>query len=235
MRILRTVIIDDEPNQRENIRLILENHCENVKIIAEGKSAIEGAALVAKLNPAVLFLDIEMPGGTGLDLLKSYENMDTQVVLVTAHESYMHDAFKVNVFDYLVKPIDIDEMIDTVNRLHESARKEAIQTQKIGLPSSNGLVYVKKENIVFVSAQGSYSEVHFSSGEKMLISKNLKYFESILDENTFMRIHRSSIVHISHIKEFSRSEGGIVILSDGHEIQVSADKRERLLEKLAEL
>ena len=234
MSILRTIIIDDEPNQRENIRLILEKHCTNIKIIAEGKSALEGAALVAKLDPDVVFLDIEMPGGTGLDLLKSYEDMDAQVVLVTAHENYMHDAFKVNVFDYLVKPIDIDEMIETVKRLHASARKEATQTRKIGLPSSNGLVYIEKEKIVFVGAQGSYSEVHFSSGEKMLISKNLKYFESILDEKTFMRIHRSSIANISHVKEFSRSEGGIVILSGGHEIQVSADRRDRLLEKLAE-
>lgn len=235
MNLLQAVIIDDEPNHRENIRLILENYCEGVEIIAEGSSAIQGAALLAEHHPDVIFLDIEMPGGTGFDLIQAFEKIDAKIVLVTGHTGRMLDAFKVNVFDYIVKPIDIEEIQETVNRLKAAKSGDTSGTRKIGLPSSTGLIFIEKEGIEYIGANGSYAEVVLTSKKKVLVSKNLKYIDSLLMDNNFIRIHRSSIVNILHIKEFSRSEGGIVILSSGNELQVSPDKREELLEKLTSL
>ena len=232
---IRAVIIDDESNQRENVRLILENHCDDVEVVAEGESAMEGMNIIKKHNPDVVFLDIQMPGGTGLDLLQTFEQLESKVVLVTAYANHMKDAFKVNVFDYLVKPIDIDEMIDTVDRIRNTIPKKTSSSSKVGLPSTTGFIYVEKKDIEYVGANGSYTEVYRCDEEKLLISKNLKYFENILDENQFMRIHRSSIVNIAHIKEFSRSQGGLVKLTSGHEIQVSSDKKNELLKRLEEL
>lgn len=233
MNPLRAIIIDDESNQRGNVRMILEDHCTGVEVIAEGKSAIEGAALISKHNPDVVFLDVEMPGGTGFDLLNGIGKVDSEIILITAYTNYMQKAFKFNTFDYLVKPIDIDEMIKTIDRLKESKAALISSSRKISLPSTTGLVYIEKENITFIKAQGSYSEVQLETSKSMLISRNLKFFESILVEENFMRIHRSSIINLSHVKEFSRSEGGVVILSSGEILTVANDKRDELLEKLA--
>jgi two-component system LytT family response regulator len=235
MKMLRAIIIDDESNQRENIRLILEKHCAGVDVIAEGASAMEGISLLHKLSPDVMFLDVQMPGGTGLELLKTLDNLETKVVLVTAHSNHMQEAFKVRVFDYLIKPIDIHEMLDTVKRLQEIKSKETEGTRKVGLPSSTGYIYLEKEDIEYISANGSYSEVQCTSGQKLMISKNLKYLESILNDDQFIRVHRSSIINVRHVREFSRSEGGIVILTSGHETQVSSDKRALLLDRLEQL
>ncbi len=232
---LKAIIIDDELNQRENIRLILEDYCSGIKVVGEGSSALEGASLLNKLNPDVIFLDIQMPGGTGLDLLKALYKIDPHVVLVTAHINYMKEAFKVNVFDYLVKPIDINELNNTVNRLHAIKQKHDTTSKKISLPSSTGYTYLEKDDIEYISANGSYSEVKCISGQKLLISKNLKHIESILSDTQFLRVHRSSIINTNHVREFSRSNGGIVVMKSGHETQVSADKRTVLLELLNQL
>jgi two-component system LytT family response regulator len=229
---LKAIIVDDESNQRENLRMILEGHCSGVEVVAEGKSALEGAGLIMKHSPDVIFLDVEMPGGTGLDLLQSLEKVDAKVILVTAHANHMQEAFKVNVFDYIIKPIDIEEMIDTVDRIVNSSETLKTGSVKVGLPSSNGLIYVNKEDIVFIKAQGSYSEVQFKSGKPLMISKNLKFFESIIKDKAFLRIHRSCIINLLHVAEFSKMDGGLVILSNGQEFPVSKDQRDVLLSAL---
>ncbi|MFT6921994.1 MAG: two-component system LytT family response regulator [Crocinitomicaceae bacterium] len=229
---LKAIIVDDESNQRENLRMILEGHCSGIEVVAEGKSALEGAGLIMKHNPDVIFLDVEMPGGTGLDLLQSLENVDAKVILVTAHANHMQEAFKVNVFDYIIKPIDIEEMIDTVDRIVSSTEVLTTESVKVALPSSNGLTFVNKEEILFIKAQGSYSEVQLKSGKSLLISKNLKFFESIITDKAFLRIHRSCIINLFHVAEFSKSDGGLVILSNGMEFPVGKDQRDVLLSAL---
>lgn len=233
MTVLRAIIIDDESNQRGNIKMILEDHCTGVEVIAEGKSAIEGAALINKHNPDVVFLDVQMPGGTGFDLLDGIGKVDAEIILITAYTDYMQKAFKFNAFDYLVKPIDIDEMIKTVDRLKESRLPMSSGSLKISLPSTTGLVYVEKDKITVIRAQGSYSEVQLDDSKSLLISRNLKFFESLLGGENFMRVHRSSIINLSHVTEFSRSEGGLVVLSNGDSVPVANDNKDELLDKLA--
>ncbi|MFT6246807.1 MAG: two-component system LytT family response regulator [Salibacteraceae bacterium] len=229
---LKAIIIDDESNQRENLRMILEGHCSGIEVVAEGKSALEGAGLILKHSPDVIFLDVEMPGGSGLDLLQSLEKVDAKVILVTAHANHMQEAFKVNVFDYIIKPIDIEEIIGTVDRVVSSTEILKTDSLKVALPSSNGLIFVNKEDILFIKAQGSYSEVQFKSGKSLLISKNLKFFESIITDKAFLRIHRSCIINLFHVAEFSKSDGGLVILSNGIEFPVGKDQRDVLLSAL---
>lgn len=235
MKALRTIIIDDEKHQRENIRMILNNHCSGIEVVAEGGSALEGMALLVKHNPDVIFLDVEMPGGTGFDLLNSIEILAAEVIFITAYGNHMQKAFKVNAFDYLVKPIDIEELITTVNRLKASKNRMNDAGHKISLPSSNGIIYIEKEDILYVRAQGSYAEVKLNSGKIILVSKNLKYIEALLPKEIFMRIHRSTLININEVKEFSRSEGGIVILDSGEGFNVSADCKDELLSRLADL
>ena len=235
MRTLRTIIIDDEKHQRENIRMIINNHCSDVEVVAEGSSALEGMALLVKHNPDVIFLDVEMPGGTGFDLLNSIETLEAEVIFVTAYGNHMQKAFKVNAFDYLVKPIDIEELMSTIERVKKLKIRPNETGSKISLPGSNGIIYIEKKEILLAKAQGSYAEIKLSSDKNLIISKNLKHIESLLVEDNFMRIHRSTLINLTCVKEFSRAEGGLVILNSGEEFHISPDCKDELLSRLADL
>lgn len=223
--------------------MILENYCENVEVVGEAESAVKGAVMITKLNPDLIFSDIEMPGGNGFSLLEALESVKAKIVLVTAHANYMKKAFKFNVFDYLVKPIDIEEFQNTIERVRKSIESEVPSEQveidsestKMALPTSTGRLYIDYSEIVQISAQGSYSDVKLQSGKLILVSKNLKYFESAMNKRTFMRIHRSCIVNLTFIREFSKSERGKVILTNNDELPVSNENKEELLERLSRL
>jgi two-component system LytT family response regulator len=231
---LTAIIIDDEKNLRENIRLILQNYCTGIEVVDEADSAIAGAGLIAKHRPDVIFLDIEMPGGSGLTLLDNFAETGAKVVLVTAHKNYMQKAFKANVFDYLVKPVDITELQETVERIRNQMSISAAQSSKVGIPSTNGVMYIEKDDLLYIQAQGSYSEVHLHEKESFLVSKNLKHFEKLLLDDQFLRIHRSSLINLRHVREFSRLDGGIVIMSNDQTLPVTKEKRDLLLLKMAE-
>ncbi len=235
---LRAIIIDDELNQRENLQIILENHCEGVKVIGQAENVIKGASLIGKLEADVVFLDVQMPGGTGFDLLENLESHSCKFVLVTAHKEYMQKAFKFSVFDYILKPVDIKEVKDTIQRLKAQTKtdsKSSSHGNKLVLPSSNGTQFIDKEQIICVKAEGSYAELTLRESTTILVSKNLKFVSEQLGEEHFMRVHRSYLANLYHVEELVRSEGGFLLMKDGIEVPISPDRREEIILRISTL
>jgi len=235
---LRAIIIDDELNQRENLQIILENHCEGVLVVGKAENVIKGASLIGELEADVVFLDVQMPGGTGFDLLENIGNHSCRFVLVTAHKEYMQKAFKFNVFDYILKPVDIQEVKDTIQRLKTdipAESKSSSQSHKLVLPSSNGTQFIDKDQIICVKAEGSYAELTLRSRSTILVSKNLKFVSEQLGEEQFMRVHRSYLANLYYVEELVRSEGGFLLMKDGVEVPISPDRREEIIQRITTL
>ncbi len=235
---LRAIIIDDELNQRENLQIILENHCEGVRVVGKAENVIKGASLIGELEADVVFLDVQMPGGTGFDLLENIGNHSCRFVLVTAHKEYMQKAFKFNVFDYILKPVDIQEVKATVQRLKTQIPTElkgSSQSHKLVLPSSNGTQFIDKDQIICVKAEGSYAELTLRSRSSILVSKNLKFVSEQLGEEQFMRVHRSYLANLHYVEELVRSEGGFLLMKDGVEVPISPDRREEIIQRISSL
>ena len=232
MRMLRAVIIDDEENQRENLRMILEQHCGGITVVADANNAISGAAVIAKHDPDVVFLDIQMPGGTGFDLMENLGQIEAKIVLVTAHEDHMRKAFKFNVFDYIVKPVDFNEVRAAVLRLSEGVKPGNTDSKKVALSTSTGVIFLEKQRIVFVKAEGSYTTIQLDDSKKITVSKNLKNIEQLLSDDQFMRVHRSYLINLVHVEEVTRTDGGFVKLGSEYEVPLSPDKKELLFQKM---
>ena len=229
---LKALIIDDEINQRENLRIILENHCDGISVIGEANNVIKGAALISKEDADVIFLDIQMPGGTGFDLMENLGTIDAKIVLVTAYDDYMRKAFKFNVFDYIVKPIDISEVKETVIRLKESTTESESNGSKISLPSSNGIRFIEKDQIVCIKAEGSYTTLILKDDQKVVVSRNLKFVESNLGSPSFLRVHRSFIINLNYVEELVKSDGGFVKLINNIEVPIAPSMRDELIQRM---
>ena len=233
---LEAILIDDEADALDNLSFILEKYCEGVKVIASSSDALEGAKLISKHRPDIVFLDVEMPKVSGLDLIEILKGREeTKIVLTTAYEKYALKAIKLKVFDYLMKPIEIEELQNTLNKARFALQEEEVSYQvssKITLPTADGFQIIEISNIIRVEGDGAYSGVHLKNGHNIFVSKNLKEFEGILRSGRFMRIHKSHIINLDHVNSYSRSEGGFVIMSDDSQVFVSRSKKEELLSGL---
>jgi two-component system LytT family response regulator len=212
--------------------------CQNV---AEGIEAIN------RLKPDVVFLDIQMQRETGFDLLTRLKQIDFELIFTTAYSEYAIKAFKFSAIDYLLKPIDVPELqaaIEKVSKKREnniSARIEHLihnlkpassQKFKIALPSSDGLVFVKVEEILYCEAESNYTQIHLVNGAKHLVSRTLKEYEDLLSDQDFFRIHNSYIINLNLIKNYVRGEGGYVVMTNGKSLDVSKRKKESFLSRL---
>lgn len=244
---IKAIIIDDEKRARLNLNLLIDEYCPNVTITAECKNLPEGVKAIRKHKPDLIFLDIEMPGHSGLELLDFFDenDIDFKVIFTTAYQEYAIQAFKFSAVDYLLKPINPDELTEAINRLSKEkqkldnyiALKENIKQdtcKKIAIPSGNSLLFLETANIVFVKGEGAYSEVICSDNSKHLASRNLKNFEDILcTQKNFIRIQKSYIVNSNFISAYTKSDGGSVVLKNGLHLPISADKVELILEAIA--
>ncbi len=237
---LQAIIIEDESNSREILRNYLAKYCDGVELLGEAANIEEGMELIKKTNPNLVFLDVEMPFGNAFDLLDQLPDRSFETVFVTAYNQYAMDALNHHAAYYLMKPIDIDELIKAVEYVKEIKQKEqalegrvlkakAIQVDgKITLPQQDGFQVLDVGDIYFCKADDNYTEI-FLEKRKIVVSKTLKYFEDALKPYTFARIHKSYLVNVAEVVKYKKGKGGSVVLSNGKELSVSASKKSNLL------
>lgn len=230
---IKALIIDDEKSAVISIEIALKEYCPNVEVVGKAMSAREGILEIETKKPDLVFLDIQMPHTTGIELLEQIEHRNFDVIFVTAFNEFAVKAFKLNAIDYLLKPINIPELIRAVNKVAES-RKNQIATNynidklkaalsgKVGLPFSSGTEFVKIKEIIRIEADGSYCKVITVDGKTRLISRNLKEMQTSLEEESFYRTHKSHLINLEHIKKYSPlKDGGLVEMADGANIEIA--------------
>jgi two-component system, LytTR family, response regulator len=245
---LRAIIIDDEANAREKLAFMLGKYCSaSVALIAQAKNAEEGVKAITEHRPDLVFLDVEMPGETGFDLLRRIGRPDFEVVFTTAHDHYAIKAIKFAAIDYLLKPIDMDMLKEAIARvvekrgtdgadgrvshLMESTRQEA-QLTSLSVPAQNGFERVKLDDIIWCEAERYFTIFHLSGGKEIVATRSLGEFEELLTGSGFVRSHHSYMVNIEHITRYIKGAGGQVVMSDGRTLDVSRRKKDELMERL---
>jgi len=233
---IKAVIIDDEKSAVTSIELSLREYCHGVTVAGVAYTASDGLKEITDKKPDLVFLDIQMPHMTGIELLEQIGEAgprDFDVIFVTAFNEYAVKAFKLNAIDYLLKPISIPELIKAVNKVREhkgaaAATDDKIKrlketlSGKIGLPFSTGTEFVKIADIIRVEAEGSYCKVITTDGKTRLISRNLKEMQTALEDESFFRTHKSHLINIEHIKKYSpQKDGGDIEMADGSHIEIA--------------
>jgi len=234
---LRVLIVDDEADARDNLRLMLEGSCPDVQVVGQAASAAEARQRIQEVQPNGLFLDIKMPGEDGFSLLASIAELDLPVVFTTAYDEFALQAFKQNALDYLEKPIDPDELQRAVKKMQRmsdelgSGQPSAIAalmrdpasplSSRLAIPGRDGLVLLKHADILYLEANDSYTTIHLVDGKRSVSSKHIRVFEHNLDPKTFFRVHKSYIINLAHLKGFNRAEGNMAVLDNGTLIPVS--------------
>ncbi len=240
----KAIIIDDEEMARTLLNGMLSLYCPTVKVEALCKDLPEGVKAIRKHKPDIVFLDIEMPGHSGLELLDFFDENEIHfsIIFITAYNRYAIQAFKLSAIDYLLKPIEAEDLIQAItlyekqkNRINYNVLQNNLKTghsKKIGLNNVSSITFVDVDDILFIQADGAYSKVFLKEGKQIVTSKNLKHFENTLSENSnFFRCHKSYIVNTDHITEYIKSDGGFLKIYQ-YTVSLSPDKSGQLLEKM---
>lgn len=231
---LKALIVDDELSGRENLKSLIESYCPEIKIIGTASSAIEAKKVLDNISVDVIFLDINMPVLDGFDFLDSIDSSRFMLVFVTAHEEYAIRAIKAKAVDYLLKPIDIKELQQSVKKLvNNYTHKNSVSnnSQKVIIPESHGFKVLNADEVIRLEADDCYTHVFTSDAKKIIVSKTLKDFEDKIPDKYFFRVHRSHIVNLNHIKDYTKLDGGFITMSDGSKIPVSRRKGIEFSEK----
>lgn len=238
---LKSIIVEDEETSREILKNYLKKYCPNVTVLGEAANVEEALVLIRNNDLDLVFLDVEMPYGNAFDLLDKVGDINFETVFVTAYNHYAMDALNAHASYYLMKPISIDELIKAVDYVTEiKAKEDALQNQvltpktnvvngKITIPQQNGFEVISTADILYCKADDNYTEIYLTTNKKKLVSKTLKYFEDILKDTSFARVHKSYLVNVNEVVKYMKGKGGSVILSNGKEIMVSASKKSNLL------
>lgn len=240
---LTAIIIDDELKGRIALRQKLKDYCTEVQIIGEAESAAEGISLIQLHKPDIVFLDIEMPRMDGFKMLQQLPEKNFHLIFTTAYDQYAIKAIKFAAFDYLLKPIDIEELkmaVSRINKLHFSDTEKKLEVlnqnmadkntfNKIAISTQNSLLLFELNDIVYLEANRNYTTLYFKEHPKLIASKTLKDFEDLLPSAIFFRIHHSYIININYIEKYIKGEGGQVGLQDGTLLDVSRRKKEEFL------
>ena len=252
---IRTIIIDDEPSAVNVLNMLLKKKCkEDVEVIATSNSPFEGKELIEKLSPDLVFLDVEMPGMSGIDLVHSFAKPAFRIVFITAFDAYAVEAFRLSAIDYLLKPVEADDIVRVVEKIKKDIDKDqntiggklhhleellmhgsTTTESKIGIGMSDKIVFVNIKDIMYCEANGSYTNVWFRDGRRMVASKSIGDFELQLADHKFFRIHHSYLINLNLVKEFQRHDGGYVIMENGKRLEVSQRKRKNFIEVIHDI
>ncbi|SRX74556.1 LytR/AlgR family response regulator transcription factor [Aequorivita antarctica] len=239
---LRAIIVDDEKHSRETLNNLVIEFCEDVEVLTT-VSNIEDAVLAIKtLKPDLLFLDIELQTGTGFDILEQLNEVNFEVIFTTAFEQYALKAVKFSSLDYLLKPIDLDELQKAVEKakkikdrniyskqletlIHNLKQQQPINN-KICLATADGYEFINVEEIMYCKAEGSYTSFKLISGINLLVSKHLKEYENLLTDQYFMRVHNSYLINLNEVKKYVKADGGYILMNNGEPVSISRSKKE---------
>lgn len=245
---MKCIITDDEQNSRETLRHLLAAIAPDVIVLAEAKNTEQAKNFVEKLQPDLLFLDINMPGQTGIEFLEASGPLKCHVIFTTAYNEYAVKAFRLNAIDFLLKPIDPDELEAAIKKVKTSPsviNKEQLSgaknlmnaggdksLQRLALSTSEGIHFVELKTIIWLEAMGAYTKFHIEGQKPIIVSKVLKEYEELLPGEFFVRVHQSSLVNLAHIKKYVKGDGGQVWMSNGAEVEVSRRKKDEVAEAL---
>lgn len=241
------IIIDDEEGARESLANILNSFFPHIKLVGKADSATKGFELISEKKPNIVFLDIEMPNENAFDLIDKFDRIDFDIIFVTAYDHYAVQAIKASALDYLLKPIDVEELkfalekyevnktnpqqSEQLNLLMETVRNTTIN-KKIAIPESDGLTFVAINEIIRCESDGNYTSVFLKDGSKILSSKTLGDYEEILRTSPFFRTHRSHLINMNEIHKFVKGDGGYILMSDRSEVEISRRKKQDFLAQL---
>jgi len=246
MKKLRTLIVDDEDLARKNLEFLIKDYCPNVEVIGNAASAKEAVRFLKSNSIDLMLLDIEMPNGSGFELLEMIKDeINFKIIFITAYHEYALKAFKYSATDYILKPINPEELEagiakiqavssteskDKIDTLIENVQRRGEQFNKIALPSMEGLQFVALDDVIYCESQDNYTQFFLVDGKKIMVSKTIKFFEDALDDSKFFRVHRSNIINLKYIDKYVKGEGGYVVLKQGARIPVSRRRKESFLQ-----
>ncbi|WP_166382023.1 LytR/AlgR family response regulator transcription factor [Polaribacter sp. 11A2H] len=246
MKELTAILVDDMPVALEMLATDISNNHPEIKIIGKAKSVVEAAKLLRKQQPDILFLDIMLGDGTGFDILEIFPDLKSKIIFVTASDAFAIKAFKFAAIDYILKPYSDEDLATSIEKaqsqiqpdkeqlhvLQEAVTAPNNKPSKISLHTSEKIIVVNIEDIIRCKSDNNYTTFYFKDSSKILVSKTLKYYADMLKEVGFLRVHQSHLVNTTFIKEFIKSDGGYLMLTEGSNIPVSVRKRTEVLEVL---
>ncbi|MGY3054325.1 two-component system LytT family response regulator [Pedobacter sp. UYEF25] len=251
MRSLKTIIVDDEEFARSSLFFLLQQNCPQLEIVGIAKSVAEAQELLEHNHVDVIFLDIAMPGGNGFELIPAATKQQAAVIFTTAYDQYAIKAIKANALDYLLKPIDIDELKEAVDKVDDYLARMSMHAEqddrmtnlsialaketeisKITLPFGQGFKMIDVDEVVYIEADSNYSVVHLISNDKITVSKVLREFEELLPSAQFLRVHKSTLVNLDYLAEYNNKNGLQILLKNGVSLNVSRRRATEFFEKI---
>ena len=244
---MKAIIIDDEPYCCDILFAMLQSYCPDVEVVSICNNGMDALAAIRQHAPNLLFLDVEMPKMNGFEMLEQIPSINFHLIFTTSYDQYALKAIRFSAIDYLLKPIDREELIKAVQKvkdriqspipqqleiLIQKLRQPANPVNKIALPAMEGLQMIPVDSIISCESDDNYSKIQLKNGKKMLVTRSLKEMEEILEQHSFARVHRSYLVNLNEVEKYIKGEGGYLIMSDGSMVDVSRNKKEQLLKKL---
>jgi len=243
---LRAVIVEDEKRSRETLSGLLKRYCKNLKVVGEAENVRQGLEVIRQQNPDVVFLDIQMPDGSGFKLLEKIKQISFEVIFTTAFDQFAIKAIRYSALDYLLKPILPDDLVNAVNKaeknkqvqksndnikvLLENINRPPAESPKIILSTSEKINVIKVDEIIRCESDNYYTMFYFTNGKRLLVSKTLKDQEELLREHNFIRPHKSHLINVKYIKSYLKTDGGVILMENGSKIPVSRRKKEYIIE-----
>jgi two-component system LytT family response regulator len=240
---ISAILVDDEEKSLKNLEILLTDYCPEIKILNTASNALEAVKCITSEKPDVVFLDVQMPGYNGFEVLEQVKEMESLIIFTTAHKDYAINALRKGAFDYLLKPIDIEELKNCVSRIKEKVNKQNGNGHTVAPSVSNiielsvkdGIIFIKPEQIVRLEAAGSYTTFYLENNLKHLVSKSMKEYEVLLDTSVFFRCHNSHIVNLKKVIKFTHNNGYFAELSNGSSIEIARKNKDLFLEKLKKI
>ncbi len=244
MQVLKAILVDDELNSLQNLQFKIHEYCPSIKVVAQSQNPEEAIRLIQQYKPDVVFLDIEMPRMSGFKMLEQIPEIDFEIIFITAYNHYAINAIRISAFDYLVKPVAIEELQQTVERLGNFTIKKTreradilkknlanpkSQEDHIAIPTNDGLEFIQIKQILRIESSSNYSKIILLTGPQMLVTRQLKDFEELLQDYRFYRVHHSHLINLNYISKYVRGDGGQITMRNGDIIDVSRRKKEVFL------
>lgn len=245
---IRTVLVDDETHIRENLKTILKTYFNNIQVVGEGDSVDSATNIITAAKPDVVFLDVDLSDGSGFNVLDHIGALDFHVIFITAFNEYAIKAFRYNALDYLLKPIDINQLGKALSKIKNHGQKETVtkkevkelianlarkeEDKKLVIKDKNYNYYVRIGNIIRCEADGNYTTINCINQEKIVISYPLKKYASLLPESIFFRVHQSHLINLNHVKKVLKEDGGAVVMTDNFRIPIARRRKDSFLEAM---